>query len=188
MLLLSSADFFQNNFSKKIFQEQYQGVKWFGSWSGPTFCGSWSGSKLFAKVISRRQVDISKDRVILALLRENLSSGSVTRKLRFKSAYSVTEISLNINILHAAIKFSNYSVQKANNKDTDQTVKMMCRLVCTFAVHMQQDHCSSWQGQYMYSWSDCIACAYKDVEAGLPFCFLLLRRQFYITVQTAHAY
>ena len=32
-----------------------QGVKQFGSRSGPTFCRAWSGSKLFEEVISRRQ-------------------------------------------------------------------------------------------------------------------------------------
>ena len=38
MLLLSSADFFQNQlFQKKIIQEHYQSVKWFESRSGPTF-------------------------------------------------------------------------------------------------------------------------------------------------------
>ena len=55
MLLLSSADlFFQNYFFQKNLSET-QGVKRFGPKSGPTFCRSWSGSKLFAKVINRRQ-------------------------------------------------------------------------------------------------------------------------------------
>ena len=40
---------------KKFFHEHYQSVKQFGSRSGLTFCGSWSGSKLFEKVIRRRQ-------------------------------------------------------------------------------------------------------------------------------------
>ena len=44
--------FFKINLFKKLFQEHYQGVKQFGSRSGPTFCRSWSGFKLFAKVIS----------------------------------------------------------------------------------------------------------------------------------------
>ena len=47
--------FFKINSFKKLFQEHYQSVKQFESRSGPTFCRSWSGSKLFAKVISRRQ-------------------------------------------------------------------------------------------------------------------------------------
>ena len=37
---LSSADFFQINIFKKFFQEYHQGVKRFGSRSGPTFCRS----------------------------------------------------------------------------------------------------------------------------------------------------
>ena len=36
---LSSADFFQINFFEKMFQEYQQGVKQFGSRSGPTFVG-----------------------------------------------------------------------------------------------------------------------------------------------------
>ena len=44
MLLLSSADFYQN------YLAHYQSVKLFGSRSGPTLCRSLSGSKLFAKV------------------------------------------------------------------------------------------------------------------------------------------
>ena len=55
MLLLSSADFSKLSFWKKIFQEHYQSVKWFGSRSSPTFCRAWSGSKLLAKVISNQQ-------------------------------------------------------------------------------------------------------------------------------------
>ena len=47
--------FFKINFFKKFFHKHYQSVKKFGSRSGPTICWSWSGSKLFAKVISRRQ-------------------------------------------------------------------------------------------------------------------------------------
>ena len=43
-------------FSKKKFWKHYLSVKQFGSRSGPIFCQSWSGSKLFAKVISRRQM------------------------------------------------------------------------------------------------------------------------------------
>ena len=42
-------------FIKKLFQEQYRSVTLFGSRSGPTSCGPLSGSKLFAKVISKRQ-------------------------------------------------------------------------------------------------------------------------------------
>ena len=52
---LSSADSFQNEIFKEFFQEHYQSVKWFEPRSGPPLCRSWSGSKLFAKVISRRQ-------------------------------------------------------------------------------------------------------------------------------------
>ena len=47
--------FFKINFFKKFFQQNYQSGKQLGFRSGPTFCRSWSGSKLFAKVISRRQ-------------------------------------------------------------------------------------------------------------------------------------
>ena len=47
--------FFKINFFEKFFQEHYQSDKQFGSRSGPTFWRSCSGSKLFAKVISRRQ-------------------------------------------------------------------------------------------------------------------------------------
>ena len=47
------------NFFKKISQEYHQSVKQSGSRSGPTFCRAWSGTKLFAKVISRRQVATS---------------------------------------------------------------------------------------------------------------------------------
>ena len=42
-------------FFKQIFQEYHQSVKKFGPRFGPTICRAWSGSKLFAKVISRRQ-------------------------------------------------------------------------------------------------------------------------------------
>ena len=52
---LSSADFFKTNFFKKILAGIQQSVKQLGSWSGRTLCQAWSGSKLFAKVISRRQ-------------------------------------------------------------------------------------------------------------------------------------
>ena len=38
MVLLSSADFFQKKLFKKILQELYWNVKWFGSRSGATFC------------------------------------------------------------------------------------------------------------------------------------------------------
>ena len=55
--------FFKINFLEKFFQEQYKSVKQFGSRSGPTLCWSWSGSKLFSKVISRRQVATSMGRV-----------------------------------------------------------------------------------------------------------------------------
>ena len=47
--------FFKINVFKKFFHEHYQSVKLLGSRPGPTFCRSCSGSKLFAKVISRRQ-------------------------------------------------------------------------------------------------------------------------------------
>ena len=50
MLLLLSADFFL-----KFFQEHYQCIKQFGSRSRPKFSWSRSRSKLFAKVIRRRQ-------------------------------------------------------------------------------------------------------------------------------------
>ena len=46
---------FKSTFSKKIFQEYHQSVKQFGSRSVLMFCWARSGSKLFAKVISRRQ-------------------------------------------------------------------------------------------------------------------------------------
>ena len=46
---------FSKLFKKKIILEHYQSVKLFESRSGLTFCLSCSGSKLFAKVISRRQ-------------------------------------------------------------------------------------------------------------------------------------
>ena len=49
---LWSADFLKINLFKilkKIFQEHYQSVKWFGSRSGATFSQSGYGSKLFAK-------------------------------------------------------------------------------------------------------------------------------------------
>ena len=55
MFLLLSAVFFKINFFKKLFQKHYQNVKRFGSRSGPTFCRAWSRSKLFAKIMSRRQ-------------------------------------------------------------------------------------------------------------------------------------
>ena len=56
MLFLSSADtFFEVSFFQKFFQEYYQSIKQFGSRSGQMFCRSLSGSKLFSKVISRRQ-------------------------------------------------------------------------------------------------------------------------------------
>ena len=64
MLLLLCADFFSKfTFLKHFFQEHYQSVKWFGSRSGPMFCLSCSGSKLFGKVIIRRQIAASKERV-----------------------------------------------------------------------------------------------------------------------------
>ena len=55
MLLLSPVDLFNELSFRYFFREHYQSVKQVGSRSGPTFCRSWSGSKLFAKVISRRQ-------------------------------------------------------------------------------------------------------------------------------------
>ena len=47
--------FFLIKLYKKSFGIYHQSVKQFGSRSGPMFCRAWSGSKLFAKVISRRQ-------------------------------------------------------------------------------------------------------------------------------------
>ena len=47
--------FFIINFSKNIFLEHYQNIKRLKTRSGLAFCRSWFGSKLFAKVISRRQ-------------------------------------------------------------------------------------------------------------------------------------
>ena len=50
--------FLKNQFFQKSLsgiQEYHQSVKKFGSRSGRTFCWAWSGSKLFAKVINRRQ-------------------------------------------------------------------------------------------------------------------------------------
>ena len=62
MILLSSADFFQNWRLKKIFQEHNQSIKHFGSRSGQTFCWSRFWYKRFAKVISRRQkLELSKE-------------------------------------------------------------------------------------------------------------------------------
>ena len=55
MFLLSSVDFSMNFISKFSFRNKIKNVKQVGFRSGPTFCRSWSGSKLFAKVISRRQ-------------------------------------------------------------------------------------------------------------------------------------
>ena len=56
MLLLSSADFFQNSlFSKKKIHKHFQSVKQFGSRPG-------FGSKLFEMAISRRHVAASKER------------------------------------------------------------------------------------------------------------------------------
>ena len=48
---------FKINFFENFFQEHYWSVKLFGSRSGLTVsqCQAWSGSKLFAKIISRRQ-------------------------------------------------------------------------------------------------------------------------------------
>ena len=62
---------------KKTFQEYHQGVKQFGFRSGPTFCRSWSWSKLFAKVISRRQKSplAGKD-VVLQGFKRNSDSDS----------------------------------------------------------------------------------------------------------------
>ena len=86
-----SVDF--SNLFKNIFQEYHQSVKQFGSRSGPTKCRAWSGSKLFAKVISRRQKsplagkestktgDVVMNGILypyaskIALWRENLSLG-----------------------------------------------------------------------------------------------------------------
>ena len=47
--------FFKINIFDNFFQEYHQSVKQFGSRSGRTKCPAWSGSKLFAKVITRRQ-------------------------------------------------------------------------------------------------------------------------------------
>ena len=47
--------YFEVNFFKQFFQEHYDSVKQFGSRTGPTLDRSSSRSKLFAKVISRRQ-------------------------------------------------------------------------------------------------------------------------------------
>ena len=62
MLLLWSADFFQNSLFQKSFHEHYRGVKRFASRSELT--------KLFAKVISRRQ----KTALCCVLKQNNLSS------------------------------------------------------------------------------------------------------------------
>ena len=40
ILLLSSADFFQNELFQNFFQEHYQSLKQYGSRSGPTLCWS----------------------------------------------------------------------------------------------------------------------------------------------------
>ena len=48
--------FFKMIFFKKFFREYHQSVKQCGLRSGLTCCQSWFGSKLFAKVISSRQV------------------------------------------------------------------------------------------------------------------------------------
>ena len=55
MLFLSFADLFKINVFKKFFRNYHLNVKQFGSRSGATSCRAWSGSKLFVKVICRRQ-------------------------------------------------------------------------------------------------------------------------------------
>ena len=47
------------NFLEKIFQEYHLSVKQIWSRSGPTFRRAWSGSKLFAKDIRRRHLEMS---------------------------------------------------------------------------------------------------------------------------------
>ena len=54
LLTFSKLTFSKNSFGNTI------SVKHFRPRSGPTFCRSWSGSKLFAKVISRRQVTVQR--------------------------------------------------------------------------------------------------------------------------------
>ena len=57
-LVVVCSGFSKLTFSKNSFQEHFQSVKPFGSRPWQMFCRSWSGSKLFAKVISRRQKSI----------------------------------------------------------------------------------------------------------------------------------
>ena len=57
LLTFSKLTFSKNSFGNTI------SVKHFRPRSGPTFCRSWSGSKLFAKVISRRQKSQYKGKV-----------------------------------------------------------------------------------------------------------------------------
>ena len=65
------------SFSKNSFRNtfSYQSVKHLGSRSGPTFCRSWSGSKLFAKVISWKQVTMRRERMNFNMIsdKENVS-------------------------------------------------------------------------------------------------------------------
>ena len=68
------------SFSHKKNPKHYQSVKLFGSSSGPTFCRSWSESKLFAKVIRRRQKSLPRKELIHTHVRLLISMMQIASK------------------------------------------------------------------------------------------------------------
>ena len=81
-----------NSLNAGIFQ-YHQGVKQFGSRSGPTLCRAWSGSKLFAKDISRWQKSLLAGK---ELNTDHLLGTTVWLKPRLRS------ISFGSTIFHLA--------------------------------------------------------------------------------------
>ena len=101
MLLFSSTNFFfKINLSKKFLQEHYHSVKWLRSSSGPIFCRSWSGSKLFAKVIIRRQkAPLAKKEYKLKLPQNSSVSMHISERNRcFPLSVTILRLFINANL------------------------------------------------------------------------------------------
>ena len=107
-------------FFKKLFQENYESFKRFGSRSGQAFCWSWSGFRLFAKAISRRQKSLlakkifgimSSDFLSLMLGRVFLGWTSTKEGLisRAQGHTAVTPMSIIPTALRSQIKHSTLS-------------------------------------------------------------------------------
>ena len=88
MIFFSSAFFFsKSTLYEKFFQENHQGVKQFGSRSCPTICRAGSGSKLFAKVISRRQNSLLSRKEIKIDISDNCNRQEKSRVLKIRNKF-----------------------------------------------------------------------------------------------------